>query len=41
MRAIPFAIPVVWTKPGLFLLQSARLCLEIGSDCLRIRRFFR
>lgn len=41
MRAIPLAIPLAWTSTGTFLLQSARLRCEIGSDCLRFRRFNR
>lgn len=41
MRAIPLAIPLAWTNHGLFDLQSDRFYLEIGSDCLRSRRFFR
>lgn len=41
MSAIPFAIPLAWTTAAMFQLQSVRFWLEIGSDCLRFRRFFR
>ena len=41
MSAIPLAIPLAWTKPDGFHLQGAGLSVEIGSDCLRLRRFFR
>ena len=41
MSGVPVAIPLVWTRPGLFFLQSMRFRFEIGSDCLRFRGFIR
>lgn len=41
MRPIPLAVPLAWTKPGWFFLQSTRFCVEMGSDCLRHRGFIR
>lgn len=41
MRGVPVAIPLAWTSFGVFQLQTARFFLEIGSDCLRYRGFFR
>jgi hypothetical protein len=41
MSAIPFAIPLAWTKRSVFDLQEARFWVEIASDCLRYRRYIR
>jgi hypothetical protein len=41
MSRVPVAIPLAWTKPGLFFLQSMRFRHEIGSDCLRHQEFIR
>lgn len=41
MRSVPVAVPLAWTKPGLFFLQSVSLRVEIGSDCLRYPEFIR
>jgi hypothetical protein len=41
MSAVPVAVPLVWTTPGVFFLQGVRFWVEIGSDCLRHREFIR
>lgn len=41
MRGVPLAIPLAWTTEGVFFLHTARFSFEIGSDCLRHRRFIR
>lgn len=38
MSGVPIAIPLAWTNHAAFFLQSDRLGLKNGSDCLRHRR---
>jgi len=40
MRAIPFAVPLAWTKPWVIRLLSDKFACETGGDCQRFRRFF-
>jgi hypothetical protein len=40
MRAIPFAVPLAWTKARVIRLLSGKLAGETGSDCRRFKRFF-
>lgn len=41
MRRVPVAVPLAWTNSGSFFLHVVRFDREIGSDCLRDRRFIR
>jgi hypothetical protein len=41
MRAIPVAVPLVWTKAAVIRLLSGKFACETGGDCQRFRRFLR
>jgi len=41
MRAIPLAVPLVWTTAGVFFLQGAHFGFDTGCDCRRFRRLIR
>jgi hypothetical protein len=41
MSAIPFAVPLAWSKPGVIRLLRGKFARETGGDCRRFRRLFR
>jgi hypothetical protein len=41
MTAIPFAVPLAWSRAEGLGLQRARFAAETGRDCRRFRRYFR